>query len=165
MPRSVPRRALNDALHCTTAGFKPRALNSSASNVRANQPRSSSIRSSSMAHAPDSGVSINRIICPCSREQRQLRCARGKAAAPLADEAQLLDDLVLEVPGQDQHDVWLVFAQSIRRADRDVATRQQMPLLVWVQIAGVVDEVTAHPAVVEQGVALRRGAIAGDAQA
>src|SRR5258708_980908 len=179
MPRTVPAWALNDALHCTTSGFRPRAWNSAASKLRANQPRSSPSSSSSMTQAPGSGVWLNRITRPRSawrartragprarsREQRQLRRARGETPAPLADEAELLDDLLLEVPGKDQHDVGLVFKDRLRRADRYVAPRQEVSLLVWVQVAGVVDEVPTHAAVVEQRVALRRRAVADDAQA
>src|ERR1700722_14179357 len=175
MPRSVWRWALCDALHCTTSGFKPRALNSSRSNVRANQPRSSPSSSGSISHTPDRGVSW-KIMLPShppgggsepggdSREQCQLRRARSEASAPLADEAELLDDLVLQVPRQDQHHIWSVLAQSLRRADRNVRARQEVALLVRVQVACVVDEIAADAAVVEQCVALRRGAVAGDPQ-
>src|SRR5271166_2010798 len=165
MPRSVSRRALNEALHCATAGFRPWPANSSASNVRANQPRSSPSRSSSMTHTPGRAVRVNLIRRSCSREQRQLRSPRREPPAPLANEAQLLDDLVLQVPRQDQHDVGLLLAYRLGRADGDVAARQEVPLLVRVQIAGVVDEVATYAAVVEQRVALGRGAVAGYAQA
>src|SRR5437016_4639289 len=120
MPRTVCRRALKEALHWTTDGFRPRASNSPASNVRANQPRSSRNSSSSITHTPGRGVSPNRISRSGSREQRQLRRARGEPASPLADEAELLDDLVLEVPGQDQDDVGPILPDRLRRADRYV---------------------------------------------
>ena len=74
-------------------------------------------------------------------------------------------DLLAEVPRQDQHHVGAVLADRLRRADRDVAARQEAPLLVGVQIDGVVEEIAAHAAVVEQRVALRRRAVAGHAQA
>src|ERR1700689_4029394 len=110
MPRRVSRRGLTDSLHCTTAGSMPRAWNSSTSNVRANQPRSSSpTRSSSITQAPGSGIWMKRITPSAARQQRQLGRARGEAPAPLADEAELLDDLVLEVPGHDQDHIGFVF--------------------------------------------------------
>src|ERR1035437_7595730 len=151
-------------------------MNSSRSNVLANQPRSSPMRSGSISRTPGSGVGRNLTARLCavphgspaaqggpSREESQLRRARGELPAPLADEAQLLHDLVLEVPRQDQHDIGLFLADRLGRADRDVAAGQEVPLLVGVQIAGVVDEVGAHTTVVEQRVALRGCAVAHDA--
>ena len=40
--------------------------------------------------------------------------------------------------------------------DRDVGAGQELPLLVWVAIHGVVQEIGADAAVVQQGVALCR---------
>ena len=68
----------------------------------------------------------------------------------------------LQVPRQDQHDVGLVRADALRRADRDVRARQQVALLVRVEVDGVVEEVRADAAVVEQRVALGRRAVADD---
>src|SRR3954452_9517682 len=149
MPRRVPARALNDALVWITSGFMPWARNSSRSKLRANQPRSSASRSGSITITPGSGVSTKRIALG---EQRQLRRARREAPAPLADEVELLHDLVLEVPGQDHHDVGAVLADLLGRADRDVAAGQEVPLLVRIQVARVVDEVRPDAAVVEQRV-------------
>src|SRR5271166_1028214 len=169
MPRSVSRLALWETLHWTTSGLSPRARNSSRSNTRENQPRSSVSRSGSISHTPGRGVSLNLIAAgrrsgaqrcaggrPArSREQRQLRGACGEAPTPLADEAQLLDDLVRQVPRQDPDDIGPVLTQRIRRTDRDVAAGQEMTLLVRVQVACVVDEVASHATIVEQRVALR----------
>ena len=49
--------------------------------------------------------------------------------------------------------------------DRDVGSRQELALLVRVPVDGEVDEVRPDAAVVEQGVPLARGAIAGDGRA
>src|SRR5271163_3243947 len=137
-----------------TSGLSPRARNSSRSNTRANQPRSSLIRSGSISHTPGSDVSLN-LIAHCrsgeqscaggprarSRDQHQLRGARCEAPTPLADEAELLDDLVLQVPRQDQDDVGPVLTQRLGRTYRDVAAGEEMTLLVRVQVVCVVDEV------------------------
>src|SRR5437763_4391629 len=177
MPRRVPSRALKEALHWTTVGSRPRSANSSTSKVLANQPRSSASSSSSMTQAPTSGVSMKRIIpsrssiarrAPCSaeasRQQLQLGSACGEPAAPLADVAQLLHDLILEVPWQDQHYVRPVLADCLRRADRQVAAGQEVPLLVRVEITRVIDQVPAHTAVVEHRVALGRCSVADHLQ-
>ena len=46
-----------------------------------------------------------------------------------------------------------------------MAAREEMPLLVRVEIDRVVDEVGSDAAEVQQCVALRRGAVTGDRQA
>src|SRR3954452_12110536 len=102
MPRRVPARALKETFVWITSGFMPWARNSSRSKLRANHPRSSESRSGSITITPGSGVSTKRIA---SVEQLELRSARGEAPAPLADEVELLHDLVLEVPRQDHDDV------------------------------------------------------------
>ena len=52
-----------------------------------------------------------------------------------------------------------VSRDRVGRADRDVRARQEVALLVRVEVARVVDEVAADAAVVEQRVALRRSAV------
>src|SRR5947209_19266093 len=125
MPRRVPARRLKEALAWTKAPVRPRLRNSAASKVRANQPRSSTIRSSSMTQAPGSGDSLNLMVPRsgaatagggASRQQPELRRPGGEPAPPLADEAELLDDLVLEVPGKDEDDVGAVLAGRPRGA-------------------------------------------------
>src|SRR5215212_6882522 len=61
IPRNVPRRWLNETLHCTNRAFRPREWNSSTQNVRAKKPRSSSLRSSSITNAPFNLVSVKTI--------------------------------------------------------------------------------------------------------
>src|SRR4051812_10892718 len=161
MPRSVPARTLKEMFVWITSGFMPAARNSSRSKLRANQPRSSASRSGSITITPGSGVSTKRIALG---EQRQLRRARREAPAPLADEVELLHDLVLEVPGQDHDHVGPVLADLPGRGDRDVAAGREVARLVRVQVACVVDEVRADPAVVEKCVPVRRSAVPDDAQ-
>src|SRR5262245_5429800 len=61
MPRSVPARVLNDALHCTHSVQSPCAANSSRQNVRANSPRSSARGSGSITNTPGNSVERKRI--------------------------------------------------------------------------------------------------------
>jgi len=83
--------------------------------------------------------------------------------APLAHERELLDDLLLEVPREDEHDVGAGLADRVGRMDRDVGAGEEVALLVGVEVGRVVDQVRRDPAVVEQGVALGRSAVGDDA--
>ena len=95
-------------------------------------------------------------------QQAQLRRPRGEAPAPFADVRVLLGDLLAQVPRQDEHDVRARLAQRLERPDRDVRARQKLALLVRVGVDGVVEEVGAHAAVVQERVALGGGAVARD---
>src|SRR5262245_57050883 len=81
---------------------------------------------------------------------------------PLARVRQLLEDLVLEVPGEYEDVVGPSFSDPLGSVDRDVRAREEAALLVRVAVDGEVDEVAADPAVVEQRVALTRRSVAGD---
>ena len=70
------------------------------------------------------------------------------------------DDLVLQVPGQDQDVVGLGLVDGLDRLDRDVRARREAAVLVGVAVDGEVEEVGADAAVVEQRVALARRAVA-----
>ena len=85
-----------------------------------------------------------------------------KLAAPLADVAHLLDDLVLQVPGQDQDVVGPGLVDRLDRLDRDVHARREAAVLVGVAVDREVEEVGADAAVVEQRVALAGRAVAAD---
>src|SRR5215471_10927167 len=81
---------------------------------------------------------------------------------PLPDELVLPDDLVLEVPGQDQQVVGARLPDAVRAADRDARAGQVVALLLGVAVHRVVKEIGADPAVVEERVSLARSAVAGD---
>ena len=72
------------------------------------------------------------------------------------------DDLVLEVPREDQDEVRTGVLERLRMLDRDVGAGQELALLVRVAIDREVEQVGADAAVVEQRVALARRAVAGD---
>ena len=79
-----------------------------------------------------------------------------------ADMAHLRDDLVLQVPGQDQDVVGLGLVDRLDRQDRNVHARREAAVLVGVAVDGEVEEVGADAAIVEQRVALARRAVAAD---
>ena len=114
---------------------------------RIRMPRPPQNRTTFMRHlplrrrAPGSG----RRACRPSRARR--RAAR---------------DLVAQVPRQDQDVVGPVGGDALRRVDRDVRARQEHALLVRAAVDGVLEQVLADAAVVEQRVALARGAVADD---
>src|SRR5919198_2003709 len=83
-------------------------------------------------------------------------------AAPLADVRHLLDDLVRQVPRQDQHVVRASLADALWMVDRHARPRKELALLVRASVHGEVDEVCSDAAVVEKGVAFPRGAVPSD---
>src|SRR5262249_57563245 len=71
-------------------------------------------------------------------------------------------DLASEIPRQDQDDSGLRLRDLLRRVDRYSCPGRERSLLVRVAVDRVVEEVLPDPAIVEQGVALARGAVAHD---
>src|SRR4051812_16201430 len=59
---------------------------------------------------------------------------------PFASETELTDDLVLQVPGQDQDDIRLGLEDLVRWEDRDVRTREESSVLVRVPVDREVEE-------------------------
>ena len=82
--------------------------------------------------------------------------------APLVRIGELRGDLPREVPGQDHDRVGPRLGDPLRRHDRDVRSRREPAVLVRVAVDGVVEEVGADPAVVEQGVPFPGRAVADD---
>src|SRR5690606_3676067 len=107
------------------------------------------------AHAPTTTEQyyFHRIPRRCS-DHVNFWYGDDELSPPLPHEGFLLDDLRLEVPRQDQHVVGPRLADALGRADRDACPGQEVALLLRVPVDGVVDEIAADPAVVEQGVAL-----------
>jgi hypothetical protein len=79
--------------------------------------------------------------------------------------AHLVDDLVLEVPGQDQQVIGLGLVDGLDGLDRDVHARREAPVLVGIAVDRKVDEVGADAAVVQKRVALAGRAVGADALA
>src|SRR5690349_11032499 len=84
-----------------------------------------------------------------SRAHLNLGNRNDEFPAPVADVGKLIDDLVLQIPGQDQDVVRSRLLNSLGREDRDMGSRQKFVVLVWVAINGVVDKVRTNPAVIQ----------------
>src|SRR5215467_5793418 len=85
----------------------------------------------------------------------------NQPAAPGPDVAKLLRDLLPEVPGQDENVVGFGLRQPLGRVDGDMGAGQELALLHRAPVNGVGQQVGPDAAVVQQGVALARGAVAG----
>src|SRR5688572_17610555 len=72
------------------------------------------------------------------------------------------NDVVLQVPAQEQHVVGPRLFDQFRRSDRDVTAGQIPSMLLGVGVDGVIDQFPGDPAVVEQRVALPMRAVARD---
>src|SRR5712664_3618815 len=82
--------------------------------------------------------------------------------APGAHMGELFQDLVLEVPGQDEDVVGLLLVDLRWRMDRNVGSGEKLPLLVRGLVDRELDQIAADPAIVEEGVALPRRAVTRD---
>ncbi len=98
----------------------------------------------------------------CRIDHGHKRNGNNELRAPGRDVVHLLDDLVLEVPRQDQDVVRLSLVDRIDRPDRNVHARREAAVLVGVAIDREVEEVGSDGAIVEQRVALARRAISAD---
>ncbi len=74
---------------------------------------------------------------------------------------QLRHDFLLQIPGQNQHEVGTSLPDPIGRENRNMRARQKLVVLVGVAVDRVVDEVGSDAAVVQQGIALARCAVSG----
>ena len=95
-------------------------------------------------------------------DDRQFGNWDDELAAPGADVTHLMDDLVLEVPRQDQDVVGLEIVESGHRMDRHMHAGREPAVLVRVAIDRELEEVGADPAIVQQRIALARSAVAAD---
>src|SRR5262245_6082480 len=80
-------------------------------------------------------------------------------AAPVPDVVQLLGDLGPEIPRQHEDVVRFGLAEALWRADRDMRPRQELALLDRASVDCVGEQVRPDAAMVEQGIALARGAV------
>src|SRR3954452_18131935 len=71
-----------------------------------------------------------------SSDDDRTRDGQDEPATPLADERELLHDLLAQVPRKDQHQVRSDLAQPLRRVDRDVCAGQEEALLVRAAVDG-----------------------------
>ena len=91
-----------------------------------------------------------------------LRDRNNEFAAPFANESILLDDFVLQIPGQNEQKVGLRLANPFRRENRNVRSRQEPPVLIWIAVDGVIQKIRAYGAIIQERVAFAGRAIAGD---
>src|SRR6266478_5326243 len=82
--------------------------------------------------------------------------------APLANKRVLLDDFVLQIPGKNQQKVRLRLPDAIWRKNRNMRPRQESAVLVRISVHGVIQEIRADRAVIQQSIALPRRSISRD---
>ena len=92
----------------------------------------------------------------------RLRDRNDETAAPSSDDAHLLDDLVLEIPWQQQHVIGSSLGDGIGCQDRNAVTRQITALLEDIAIDCEFDNIRSDAAIVQQRIALGGRAIGGD---
>src|SRR5687768_4449520 len=126
MPRTVPRAFVYEMLHCASEALRPRASNSRRHQERAKKPRSSSWRSGSTTSTPGSGVSAKVIVSEDARGGH----GHDEGAALLEIGALLADDLVGDVPGQDDGVLRHLAQQRLRLAHGQPRARREQSLLV-----------------------------------
>ena len=95
----------------------------------------------------------------------QGRQREDELAAPVGDVGELFGQLRLEVPRQCEDDVGPVLVDLGGLVDRNACARRESTVLVRVAVDGVLEQVGADSAVVEQGVALAGCAVADDSLA
>src|SRR5580704_8467024 len=100
-------------------------------------------------------ASISRVHLDCWDGDYEL-------AAPLADEGILLDDFVLQVPRQDEKIIRFGFLNALRLIDGNVRAGQESAVFVGIAVDGVIEEIGANAAVIQERVAFSGGAVAGD---
>ena len=72
---------------------------------------------------------------------------------------QLAQDLVAQIPGQDENIIWAVVIERFNRAHRNMAARQERVLFGRIAIHSIGDQVAANAAIIEQRIAFRSRAI------
>src|SRR5207248_5315402 len=94
-----------------------------------------------------------------SVEEADFRDRHHEPAAPSPYVRHLLDDLFSEVPRQDEDVVGPRLVDLVRRVNRNVCYREELPLLVRAAIDGEIEEIGADPTIVEERVSLSRGTV------
>src|SRR6266513_6186604 len=84
----------------------------------------------------------------------------NELTAPLTHTRQLLHDLRLQIPREDQHEIGAGLPQLFRRKDRNVGAGKKFSMLVGAAINGKIQKVGSDPAIVEERVPFSRSTIA-----
>src|SRR6185437_7612563 len=94
---------------------------------------------------------------------QNLECGYGhdESPPPAADVLQLLDNFIPQVPWQDQQIIGPHLLDPFRSQDWNPGAGEQLPLLVRVAINGKWEQVGAHSAIIQQGIALGGSAVGG----
>src|SRR6185369_8874059 len=79
--------------------------------------------------------------------------------------AHLLDNLLLQVPRQNEDVVGLGRVDRIHGQDRNMHPRRELAVLVRIAIDGEIEEVGSNPAIVEERIALAGSSISADSLA
>src|SRR4051794_20241855 len=149
IPRTVPARALYDTLTWASLGFSPAAANSVGHHSRAKNPRSSACGSASTNVTPGSSVGVNR-----TSHHPHVRDRYDEPPAGLAVRRLLGEDLLREIPGEQQAVVRPPGRQLLRRDDRQPGARREPPLLHRAPVGYELDQVPADSEVVQERTAL-----------
>src|SRR5438552_5416963 len=97
-----------------------------------------------------------------SRVHLNFRDRHNELASPIPNKCILLHNFLFEIPWQNQQIIRPRTLDLIRRIDGDVCSRQELAVLVGIAVDGIVDEVGANGAIVQQGVALAWRAVSGN---
>src|ERR1700736_3973765 len=112
----------------------------------------------SSQHHPDVVVCQRRSVV-------QGRKRKDELTTPVGDIAEPIGEFGFQVPRQRQHHIWTVLVEKPWITNRDAHTWREAAMLVWITVDDVLEQIAADPAVVEQGVAVARRAVADDALA
>src|SRR5208282_1127323 len=85
-----------------------------------------------------------------------------KLSAPFPDERQLLHNLILQIPRQDENVVGPRRAQLFGRKNRDVGARQESSVLVRIAIHCEIHKIRADAAVIQERISFSRSPVADD---
>ncbi len=88
------------------------------------------------------------------------RNGNDELPVPFANVGQLLNDFVLQVPGQNQNIVRTCFRDALRSEDWDMRAREKLALFVRITVDGIVQKILANTTVVQQRISFAGRAIA-----
>src|SRR2546423_2821703 len=83
-----------------------------------------------------------------------------KFSTPVSSERKLADDFIFQVPGEDKDIIGAGRSKFLSREDRNMGAGQELAMLIRISIYRKFQEIRADPAIIEQGIAFARGAIA-----
>src|SRR5690348_4219165 len=97
-----------------------------------------------------------------SRVYGQFGDGHDEPPSPITNVGVLLDHLILEVPGKNQHIVGTRLANLLRRIYGDMSARRKPALLVRTAVHDVIEEIGSDGAVIQQRIALGCSPIGGN---